>query len=136
MTYTLRAGPKTGRIDDEDLGSFEIEDSQIEVDEYDVAERLIERYSVEWYDGDPGPPRESSDDSDAQETLVAEDQAGGDEDDEDDEDDESDGWTRSDLEEKAYDELRSLAAEADTDEINGHSARDEIIDVLAEGTEV
>lgn len=61
MTHQLRAGISTGRIDS-DLGSFEIRDGQVEVDDYDTAAALVERYSVvEWPDGDPGAPDDAGD---------------------------------------------------------------------------
>lgn len=38
---------------------------------------------------------------------------------------------RSDLESMSYNQLRTLAADAESEDINGRSARDEIVDALA-----
>lgn len=59
MSYTLRAHISTGRIDSDALGSFEIRDSELEVEDYDTAATLVERYTVEWLDGDPGPDEDA-----------------------------------------------------------------------------
>lgn len=60
MTYELRAGITTGRIDAGDLGTFSIESHTLEVDDYDVAQKLVRRHAVEWPNGDPGPPPEEN----------------------------------------------------------------------------
>lgn len=73
MGYTLRAGISTGRIDSDDLGSFEIRDSELEADDYETAAALVDQYGVEWPDGDPGPPESDSDsDSDSDSETEAE----------------------------------------------------------------
>lgn len=62
MGYTLRAQISTGRIDAGDLGSFEIRDGELEAEDYATAATLVERYHVEWPDGDPGPEEWVDDD--------------------------------------------------------------------------
>lgn len=85
MGYTLRSGLPAGRIDD-DLGSFEIDDGELEVDDYETAAALARRHNVHWPvgEGDPGPPdaAESEDaDADAERSgdVESEDSEGGDE---------------------------------------------------------
>lgn len=55
MVYALQAQISTGRIDTDDLGSFEIRDGELEAEDYATAATLVERYNVVWPDGDPGP---------------------------------------------------------------------------------
>lgn len=60
--YRLRTGITAGRIDDPDHGTFEVRDSTITVEDYDIASTLVNRYTVEWEGEDPGPPTDDEDD--------------------------------------------------------------------------
>jgi hypothetical protein len=55
VSYTLRSGITSGRIDSDALGTFEISDGKLEVDDYETAAALVSQYSVEWSDEDPKP---------------------------------------------------------------------------------
>ena len=70
MGYSLRAHISTGRIDSDTLGSFEIRDGELEAEDYATALSLVERYNVEWPDGDPGP-----DEAEVEAAVEAEDEA-------------------------------------------------------------
>ena len=83
MSYTLRAHISTGRIDSDDLGSFEIRDGELEAEDYATAATLVERYTVEWPDGDPDP-----DESEVEAAVEAEAEAEAEDEDADDEADE------------------------------------------------
>lgn len=70
--------------------------------------------------------RVDSDDSDSDETEAA---SGTD----DDTEPESESYTRDELEEMDRSGLQQLASDADTDEIDGRSSSEDIIDTLVEG---
>lgn len=66
MGYQLRAGISAGRIDSDDLGSFEIRGGKFEVDDYETAAALVDEYNVvEWPSDEPGPPAHANAPEDA-----------------------------------------------------------------------
>lgn len=77
MSYELRAGITAGRIDAGDLGTFDVESHTLEVDDYDTAVALVDRYAVEWPDGGSDPPDDAPEpedeppDQDVDDELVA-----------------------------------------------------------------
>lgn len=63
MSYTLRSGITAGRIDADGLGSFDIRDGELTVEEYATASALVSQYCVEWPGDDPGPGHSPGDES-------------------------------------------------------------------------
>lgn len=63
--YTLRSGLQSGRIDAGEYGEHAITDSSLDVEDYDTAAALVERFGhLYWPGGDPGGPDADGDDSD------------------------------------------------------------------------
>lgn len=85
----------------------------------DVAERLADAYGpVEVVNGDGDDSDDTDEDSDGDTT--------------DDTDGESATYDREELEEMEYGELQTLAADADTDAVDGRSSRADIVEALSD----